>query len=222
MHLPTIICRLRHTHWLSSVSLTAFSKSYLSKRHITGVYNYYLTLNTVASFYSMKPHTKNSQWWNHVFLTSLMRGQYWQVANVGAEEYFSDQAKKKPPKFDKVLLKDAVLFFDNPRLAYTNIMQTLKRYGKVCTVYVSVRECMLARVPNRGWLSACVCVRAFVFRAVQRKKLKKSENTMEVGGWVQVTLGFFLWKINHPKIALNQYRYFGVVYHYVFCLYIHC
>ena len=27
---------------------------------------------------------------------------------------------------------------------------------------------------------------------------------------------------NHPKIPLNQYRYFGVVYHYVFCLYISC
>ena len=29
---------------------------------------------------------------------------------------------------------------------------------------------------------------------------------MEVGGWVQVSLGFFLVE-NHPKIALNQYRY---------------
>ena len=35
---------------------------------------------------------------------------------------------------------------------------------------------------------------------------------MEVGGWVQVSLGFFFF-LNHPKIALNQYRYFGVVYH---------
>ena len=30
-----------------------------------------------------------------------------------------------------------------------------------------------------------------------------------MGGWVQVSL-FFL--ENHPKIPLNQYRYFGVVY----------
>ncbi len=35
---------------------------------------------------------------------------------------------------------------------------------------------------------------------------------MEVGGWVQVSLGF-LFLENHPKIPLNQYRYFGVVYH---------
>ena len=34
---------------------------------------------------------------------------------------------------------------------------------------------------------------------------------MEVGGWVQVSLGFFFWE-NHPKIHLNQYTYFGVVY----------
>ena len=35
---------------------------------------------------------------------------------------------------------------------------------------------------------------------------------MEVGGWVQVSLGFLFVLENHPKIALNQYRYFGVVY----------
>ena len=50
---------------------------------------------------------------------------------MGAEEYFSDQAAK-PPQFDKVLLKDAVVFIDNPRETYTNIMKSLKRYGKVC------------------------------------------------------------------------------------------
>ena len=42
---------------------------------------------------------------------------------------------------------------------------------------------------------------------------------MEVGGWVQVSLGICLFVENHPKIALNQCRYFGVVYHNVFCLY---
>ena len=32
--------------------------------------------------------------------------------------------------------------------------------------------------------------------ALQRKKFKKSEITMEVGGWVQVSLGFLcVWKI---------------------------
>ena len=39
-------------------------------------------------------------------------------------------------------------------------------------------------------------------------------------GWVQVSLGIFFVE-NHPKIALNQYRYFGVVYHmYSVCIYI--
>ena len=33
---------------------------------------------------------------------------------------------------------------------------------------------------------------------------------MEVGGWVQVSLGFFLVE-NQPKTALNQYRHFGVI-----------
>ncbi|KAK2171740.1 hypothetical protein NP493_1029g00019 [Ridgeia piscesae] len=56
------------------------------------------------------------------------------VANVGAEEYFSDQAAK-PPQFDKVLLKDAVVFIDNPRETYTNIMKTLKRYGKLLIIH---------------------------------------------------------------------------------------
>ena len=49
---------------------------------------------------------------------------------------------------------------------------------------------------------------------------QESEITMEVAGWVQVSLGFFLLE-NRPKIALNQYWYFGVVYHvYSVCTYI--
>ena len=36
-----------------------------------------------------------------------------------------------------------------------------------------------------------------------QKKFKKSEFTMEVGGWVQVLLGIFL--ENVLKIALNLY-----------------
>ena len=35
---------------------------------------------------------------------------------------------------------------------------------------------------------------------------------MELGGWVQVSLGIFFVE-NHPKIALNQCKYFGLVYH---------
>ena len=43
---------------------------------------------------------------------------------------------------------------------------------------------------------------------------------MEVDGWAQVSLGIFFVE-NRPKIALNQYWYFGVVYHvYSVCIYI--
>ena len=38
-----------------------------------------------------------------------------------------------------------------------------------------------------------------------KEKFQKSEITMEVGGWVQVSLAIFLFVENHPKIALNQY-----------------
>ena len=48
---------------------------------------------------------------------------------------------------------------------------------------------------------------------------QKSEITMEVGGWVQVSLWFFFLE-NCPKIALNECYYFEVVFHvYIFCLY---
>ena len=80
---------------------------------------------------------------NDVFDTSI----YWQVANVGAEEYFSDQAAK-PPQFDKVLLKDAVVFIDNPRETYTNIMKTLTRYGKVCILELVFPSFALTRVSH--------------------------------------------------------------------------
>ena len=42
----------------------------------------------------------------------------------------------------------------------------------------------------------------------KKKKFQKSEFTMEVGGWVQGSLGFFFEFI--PKIAVNHYDYFGV------------
>ena len=55
---------------------------------------------------------------------------------------------------------------------------------------------------------------------LQRKKIQKSEITTEVGGRVQVLLEFFFLE-NHPKIALNQYCYFGVVYKvYYVCIFI--
>ena len=43
------------------------------------------------------------------------------------------------------------------------------------------------------------------------KEKKNPEITMEVGGWVEVSHGIVL--ENVTKIALNQYCYFGVVYH---------
>ena len=52
--------------------------------------------------------------------------------------------------------------------------------------------------------------------------LQKSELTMEVSGWVQVSLWiFFIGK--SFQIALYQYWYFGVVYHdIVYSVCIHC
>ena len=42
-----------------------------------------------------------------------------------------------------------------------------------------------------------------VIRGMAKKeKIQKSEIPMEVGGWVQVSLGIFF--LNPPKIALNQ------------------
>ena len=38
---------------------------------------------------------------------------------------------------------------------------------------------------------------------------QKSQITMEVGGWVQVSLGIFFLVENRPKIALNQYWYWS-------------
>ena len=52
----------------------------------------------------------------------------------------------------------------------------------------------------------------------KRNKFQKSEFTMEVGGWVQVSLGFLCGK--YPKTALKQYWHFGLVYHaYSVCIY---
>ena len=57
--------------------------------------------------------------------------------------------------------------------------------------------------------SVCACIN--IMGLCKEKNSKKSEITMEVGGWVQISLGILFCFENHPKIALNQYRYFGVV-----------
>ena len=49
------------------------------------------------------------------------------------------------------------------------------------------------------------CLSAYItYLGAFKKKIQKSEITMEVGGWVQVSFGFFLLE-NRPEIALNQY-----------------
>ena len=68
--------------------------------------------------------------------------------------------------------------------------------------------------------SALVSDNVICVGTVQRKKIETSEITMEAGGWVQVSHGFFL--ENHPKIALlKPVLICGVVYHmYSVCIYI--
>ena len=39
----------------------------------------------------------------------------------------------------------------------------------------------------------------------KKEKFKKSDITMEVGGWVQVSLRIVFFLENHLKISLNQY-----------------
>ena len=55
-------------------------------------------------------------------------------------------------------------------------------------------------------------VNALLTCSLQERKIQKFEITMEVGGWVQVSLGIFFLE-SRPEIALNQYWYFGDVYY---------
>ena len=58
------------------------------------------------------------------------------VANVGAEEYFKKQASDETPTtFDKIMLKDAVPFFEDARGCYENMLKTLGELGKVLIVH---------------------------------------------------------------------------------------
>ena len=56
--------------------------------------------------------------------------------------------------------------------------------------------------------------------ALQRKKFKKSEFSMEMGGWVQVSLGIFLGKSSQN--SSKQVMIFWSSIQCVLCLYIHC
>ncbi|KAH3713074.1 uncharacterized protein LOC127858683 [Dreissena polymorpha] len=60
------------------------------------------------------------------------------VAHVGSEEYFRLQAKEKPEMrtlFDKIVIKDALRYFENPVEMYCNIMKCLKKDGKMLIIH---------------------------------------------------------------------------------------
>ena len=60
------------------------------------------------------------------------------IAHVGAEEYFRLQARENPEnriKFDKIILKDAIRFFENPTEIYENIMKCLNENGKLLIIH---------------------------------------------------------------------------------------
>jgi len=60
------------------------------------------------------------------------------VANTGSEEYFRQQAKAKPEErqmFDKVIIKDALRYFENPVELYCNIMKCLSKEGKLLIIH---------------------------------------------------------------------------------------
>ncbi|WAQ97661.1 hypothetical protein MAR_030351 [Mya arenaria] len=60
------------------------------------------------------------------------------VANVGSEEYFRLQAKEKPETrivFDKIVIKDALRYFENPVEMYCNIMKCLSKDGKMLIIH---------------------------------------------------------------------------------------
>ena len=54
----------------------------------------------------------------------------------------------------------------------------------------------------------------------RNKKFQKSEITMEVGGWVQVSLGIFFGKIIPKYLQTSTDILEYLIYHNVFCLYI--
>ena len=58
------------------------------------------------------------------------------ISHTGAEEFFRVESTKRPAQFDKVLLKDAIHYFDNPKEAFRNIFSTLSQdRGKLLIVH---------------------------------------------------------------------------------------
>ena len=60
------------------------------------------------------------------------------VAHVGSEEFFRLQMKEQDDKrqlFDKVILKDALRYFEDPVEMYSNIMKCLSKHGKMLIIH---------------------------------------------------------------------------------------
>ncbi|XP_069106157.1 uncharacterized protein [Argopecten irradians] len=60
------------------------------------------------------------------------------VAHVGAEEYFRQLAKSRDtnkPQFDKVIIIDAIRYFENPIDVFENIMKCLSKQGKLLIIH---------------------------------------------------------------------------------------
>ncbi|KAL3891517.1 hypothetical protein ACJMK2_003778 [Sinanodonta woodiana] len=60
------------------------------------------------------------------------------IAHVGAEEYFRSQALLKPDKrqiFDKIILKDAIRYFQNPTELYENMMKCMSKDSRLLIVH---------------------------------------------------------------------------------------
>lgn len=60
------------------------------------------------------------------------------VAHVGSEEYFRIEGRKKDGErqiFDKIILKDALRYFENPVEMYTNMIKCLSTHGRILIVH---------------------------------------------------------------------------------------
>ena len=60
------------------------------------------------------------------------------IAHTGAEEYFKQLAyskDKEKPVFDKVIIKDAIRYFENQKECYENIMNCMEKCGKLLIIH---------------------------------------------------------------------------------------
>ena len=64
------------------------------------------------------------------------------VSNVGAEEFFATEASLAA-QFDKVLIMDTVQYFDDPKIAYSQIFKTIREYGKLLIIHRAAPMCTL-------------------------------------------------------------------------------